>query len=207
MKHINIILLLITFLILFSNSLSFATVYTFTTTGLNDMDHNYWYKWGISWNYPSQTEVITKVSLKLNGIYNWITEPNWLYIHLLDNAPNGVTVGGKDKQKPTDAFASIANSPHLVTYINIPASPPQYYTYEFNTSQINKLIEFLTLGTSINKFGLGFDPDCHFYSSSISLIIETSALPPPIPEPSSFLLFFTGLGGIAFSIRKSFKQV
>lgn len=64
-----------------------ATTYTFspTPTNLNDLDHHSAYAWllsGLSLGGGS----ITSASITFNNIRNWDTNPNTLFIHLLDTA-------------------------------------------------------------------------------------------------------------------------
>ena len=55
-------------------------------------------------------------------------------------------------------------------------------------------------------FGLGFDPDCHFYNHGITLTLLTSDKPtssPDVPEPATLMLFGTGLLCFASRMRKN----
>jgi len=86
------------------------------------------------------------------------------------------------------------------------------FAYSFSDSEIAVLTTYLgtanpflkkTYSTSYmdTNFGLGFDPDCHYYNSGVTLTIETS----PVPEPTSLLLLGFGLMGLAGVTRK-FKR-
>jgi hypothetical protein len=56
-------------------------------------------------------------------------------------------------------------------------------------------------------FGLGLDPDCHYYNSGITFTITTqSTIQQPVPEPSSLLGLALGmfpLAGLARRLRRS----
>lgn len=70
----------------------------------------------------------------------------------------------------------------------------QDITFYFNDSQLTTLNSYL----SDSNFGIGFDPDCHFYNSGISLTIETS----PVPIPASIFLLAPALFGVVGVSRK-----
>lgn len=60
-------------------------------------------------------------------------------------------------------------------------------------------------------FELGFDPDCHFYASGVTLKIYTETLKHktggPVPEPDTLVLFGLGLLGVSALGRKRFGSM
>lgn len=66
-----------------------ATVYTPNPSDLADLDHHMLYTWKIS--DPSLAgKTITSVTLTFTHLYNWDTNANKLYLHLLNTSNNGV---------------------------------------------------------------------------------------------------------------------
>jgi hypothetical protein len=49
------------------------------------------------------------------------------------------------------------------------------------------------------NFGLGFDPDCHFYNNGVRLNIETAA----VPIPGAIWLLGSGLLGLLVRRKQS----
>ncbi|NOT45326.1 MAG: PEP-CTERM sorting domain-containing protein [Acidobacteria bacterium] len=62
--------------------------YTPSPADMYDLDHHYTYTWKISNINVPVGEQILGASLTFTKLYNWDTNPNMLFIHLLDNAKN-----------------------------------------------------------------------------------------------------------------------
>lgn len=185
-------------LILLGMTAAQAKTYTFTPkpADLGDLEHSYYYSWNINWAVP-KGEIISDAVLTFTNINNWKDEPNdnWLYIHLLDSPPtNGtrLTTGGNvwrwsDTDGGGDNWAG--KGPLVATYIDkSPVSENLSYTF----SKLN-LVGDLRKCAADGKFGLGFDPDCHYYNDGAELDIVTV----PVPEPGTALALGSGLISLA----------
>jgi len=159
-----------------------AATYTFqpTPADLYDLDHYRYYTWGIDWDIPAG-EIIVSASLFFDDIRNWNKKSNDLWVHLLDSANTGVTECG-DGEGGGDNFSGQGILLHH--WQNLPASA-QDITYDFDPFEIATLNTYVTDG----NFGLGFDPDCHYYNNGITLNIETAS----VPIPTTILLLSSGL--------------
>ncbi|MCP4567134.1 MAG: PEP-CTERM sorting domain-containing protein, partial [FCB group bacterium] len=69
-------------------------------------------------------------------------------------------------------------------------------TLDFSDAAVAALDSYAANG----DFGLGFDPDCHYYNRGVTLTIETDRN--PVPEPASMILFGLGLAGMGYFRRK-----
>jgi hypothetical protein len=162
-------------------------VYTFTPSpnDLSDLDHYYYYTWGINWTVPNN-EVIIDAVLTIKEIDDWSNESNdHLYIHLLDNAPVG-SKASWDNQGGGDNFAGAG--PLIANYSD-PGPGTVNLTYRFSDLG---LVDTLNNYLSNNNVGIGFDPDCHYYNCGIKLKITTEC----VPEPSSLFGLGTALIGV-----------
>lgn len=194
----------------FSSVQATMTQYQPNPVDLNDLDHHDVYTWRID-NINLSNVSITSATLTIKNIANWDTNPNILYIHLLDTAINaGVAsfvddpTGSVPVTDMTDDFVStryhnsagwlVANG----TRDTLLASPSftttgHDYTISFNASQLAALTSYINAG---HDLAFGFDPDCHFFNDGITFTLTTS----PIPEFSSGIPV-AGLVGVAVAVE------
>jgi hypothetical protein len=181
---------------------SFAGTYHFTPnpSDLYDLDHYKVYTWGINTPWDCEEEQICKVKLSFDCIRNWDDEANVLYVHLLDWAAKGVKVVDDDNQGEGDYFDG--KGPELITYHNLPTYG-QDLEYCFTDEEIAMLSDFAADG----RFGLGFDPDCHFWNDGICLEIITCKIPTiPLPAAAGMFVPAAGLAGLVMRrMRKNAK--
>jgi hypothetical protein len=180
-----------------------ATSYTFTpgTTAdgnrdLWDLDHGKAYTWGVNWTIPTNQKIVG-ASVFFDDIRNWQTEVNDLWLQLLDTA----AVGAKEL---TDSESGQINyfrnqGLELNKWHNISATASDI-TYTFDQNELNTLTSYIL---NNGNFGLGFDPDCHFYNNGIKLTIETAAIPTAVPEPTTLVLMGLGMIGVVALKRQT----
>ena len=166
---------------------------------LGDLEHGYAYTWGIQQTIPSNAEV-QAASLFFDNIRDWTTEPNVLYIHLLDSAPLGI-------RKLTDNGSGDyfnGQGTVLTVYNNLPATA-QDKLYVFSDAQVDILNDYLADGV----FGLAFDPDCHFYNDGVklTLTVGTTGSLSYVPEPATMAFLTVGGGLMLFRRTRRNRKV
>jgi hypothetical protein len=183
---------------------SFANSYTFTPNpaDLGDLDHHDATTWGINWSVPSG-EQVTGATLTIKNIYDWQVESDMLFIHLLNNPKLGVNfiVDNSADNVISDYFSGQGR---FLTSWSDPygGSPRNFnFVYNFTAGDITTLQTYLSdaNGSGYGTFGLGFDPDCHYYNDGVTLVINTGRA---VPESgSTFALIIAALTGL-FAFRR-----
>lgn len=211
-------LILLAVLAVSSTLSSRADVFTFTPnpSSLNNLDHNYFYTWGLNWTLP-QGHTITSAQLSFNKIWDWRVEPDFLFIHLLDTAPLGVSTW-VDYEGGGNFFASPLFNAIGIQHVKIAEWTDPYggdpkkahnLTFSFNQSQLTALQSFLNTpgGSGWGRFGFGFDPDCHYFNSGISFKVTTAPQGLRVPEAGSTLALLTfAVGGMHLYQRRQRRQ-
>lgn len=199
---------------------------------LDDLSHGSYYAWNIGIEVP-EGETIVAASLTFRNIYNWsASEPFDLWVHQLDYIQytsryyGTVMYTGEDDGRvfemsdntggQNDAFTDSYHGRYsfgdttLLAHWDETGDTPYMpagsgnaadVTYAFTDTDLAQLAELMDM----NTFGLGFDPDCHFYNTEVMLSVETQAPPgpeQPVPEPGTLLLVGFGLAVAAWRRRR-----
>lgn len=200
-----------------------ATSYSFqpSSVDLGDLDHHYAYTWGIS-NTTLRNEllnnyVITSATIRIENIWDWRVESDKLFIDLLDNTQSGVrTIADNTNDNVISDYFNTANPSYFtaktaLTTWSDPVGGQNTgfdFQYTFSAATIGVLTQYITNTTANNRvmFGLGFDPDCHYFNDGIKLKIITAYCPPPPPSApdagSTLLMVASSMVAAVFARRR-----
>lgn len=162
-----------------------------------NLDHSYYYSWGIKYNIPKGQQIVDAV-LEFKNLNNWAKEDNILYVDLLDNPKSG-TKSYVDSQKKGDAWEG--KGLRIGTYTDKDYKKPETVTFSLKSCG---LLDELNTYAKDGLFGIGLDPDCHYNNCGVKLTITTSSRAPETPEPSSLIAGLMGLG--SFGLLKFRKR-
>ena len=175
-----------------------------------NLDHHEAYTWRID-NVNLAGQTITGATLTFTNISNWDSNPNMLFIHLLDSAKNAgvasfVDASGTPVTNIADNFAGalygsnpLVNAGTANTLLTAQSftTTPTTFVYTFTAAQLQALNAYFANG---NNIAFGFDPDCHFWNNGITFNFTTAAT--QTPEPMTLTLLGTGLAGLYLRRRR-----
>jgi len=191
-------MILAAFVLVMMAGSAMATEYTYQPgdKDLADLPHGKAYLWGIQPNIAAG-ETLTHVSIVFKSLLNTGGKPNDIWITLIDSAPLGVTEF-VDNQASSNYFAG--DGLELAHYHNLP-----WYTWKLTYWFSDAEIAIVNNYVADNNFGIGIDPDCHFYNCGVELklVTEPGGGQVPVPEPVAGTILLGGLGVLAARRRRS----
>lgn len=140
-------------------------------------------------------EAVTEASITFESLRNWDNNPNDLWITLIDTATVGTTVY-TDNQALPNYFGAAGLEIHHYEDLS---SSSLTRTYTFDAAERVALNNYI----ADNNFGIGIDPDCHFYNCGIELKLVAEPGGGEIPEPVAGSILLGGLGVLAARRKRS----
>jgi hypothetical protein len=180
-----------------------------------DLDHHKAYTWRIG-GVDLRGKSITSATLTFRNIRNWDSNPNMLFIHLLDATKNAGVSSFQDATGTpvTDINDNFAGSRYLSNPLVSPGTANTFlaqqsftttgrdFVYTFTADQLRVLSTYFLNGGDI---GFGFDPDCHFWNDGIAFTFNTT--PDAVPEPTTMLLLGSGLAGLYYRRKRQQRKL
>ena len=177
-----------------------------------DLDHHMAYAWRIG-GVDLTGKSITSATLTFKNIKNWDSNPNMLFIHLLDTAKAAGVSSFQDAPLSQAPVTDINDDFAGTRYLNNPlvargtantfltqqsfSTTGRDFVYTFTADQLKVLSAYFLNGSDI---AFGFDPDCHFWNDGIAFTFTTT--PNTVPEPTTMLLLGSGLAGMYYRRKR-----
>lgn len=172
--------------IVLASSAAFGGVHTYSTNDLQSLDHNWAYTWGLTKLWAANEQVVEATLLFKSLRENYGDDE--MFVRLLPSASAGVS-SVNDGNSNGDYFNGIGM---LLEHYQNYGSTPTDASHTFTAAELSGLNTYAADG----NFGIGLDPDCHYYNCGVELAVRTEI----IPEPTTISLL--GLSTVGVLLRR-----